>query len=93
MYAVDFTQASIVFGIRGETLTADEEALFRDANPAGYILFSRNLATPSQVKKLTERLRELTENNEVLIMIDQEGAGPTIASTALERIPPDVSFW
>lgn len=73
MYAVDFTQASIVFGIKGKTLTADEEALFRDANPAGYILFSRNLETPSQVKKLTERLRELTENNEVLIMIDQEG--------------------
>ena len=73
MCAVDHTQSSIVFGFKGETLTADEEALFSDTKPVGYILFGRNLKTPSQVKKLTERLRELADSKEVLVMIDQEG--------------------
>ena len=32
-----------IFGLSGPTLTADERAFFRDADPAGYILFGRNI--------------------------------------------------
>ena len=40
------------------TLTADERAFFRDADPAGYILFGRNIETREQVRALTDDLRD-----------------------------------
>ena len=33
-----------IFGIAGLALSADERAFFRDADPAGYIIFGRNVA-------------------------------------------------
>jgi beta-N-acetylhexosaminidase len=30
-----------IFGLSGPTLTDDERAFFREADPAGYILFAR----------------------------------------------------
>ena len=32
----------VIFGLSGSTLTADEAALFRASEPAGFILFARN---------------------------------------------------
>ena len=65
--------AAVVYGCSGLSLTADEEALFRDCKPAGYILFARNIDTPEQVRRLTDRFREISDNNDILVMIDQEG--------------------
>ena len=31
-----------IYGLAGPRLTDDERAFFRDAQPAGYILFARN---------------------------------------------------
>ena len=59
-------------GLSGLTITADERALFTAANPAGYILFKRNVADPEQVRALTARLRDLA-GRDVPILIDQEG--------------------
>ncbi|MEL6888595.1 MAG: beta-hexosaminidase, partial [Pseudomonadota bacterium] len=33
----------------GLTLSKDEKAFFRDADPFGFILFARNIDTPDQV--------------------------------------------
>ena len=33
----------VIFGLSGPTLTADEAALFRASEPAGFILFARNI--------------------------------------------------
>lgn len=63
----------IIFGFSGLELTADEQALFRDADPAGYILFKRNCETPEQLRALTDNLRELSGRADVPILIDQEG--------------------
>lgn len=63
----------IIFGFAGVELTADERALFRDADPAGYILFKRNIDHPDQVRALTDSLRDLSGRAEVPILIDQEG--------------------
>ena len=63
----------IIFGFAGPALTADERALFRDADPAGYILFKRNCETPEQLRALTDNLRELSGRADVPILIDQEG--------------------
>jgi beta-N-acetylhexosaminidase len=62
----------LFLGLSGLALTADEAALFRAANPAGYILFKRNVDSPDQVRALTQSLRDLA-GRDVPILIDQEG--------------------
>ena len=62
-----------IFGCSGLTLTADERAFFRDADPAGYILFGRNCDNPEQLRSLTDELRALHGRDKLLISIDQEG--------------------
>ena len=63
----------VIFGLSGTALTADEVAFFREANPAGFILFRRNVETRSQLRALTDSLRALSGRNDVPILIDQEG--------------------
>ena len=62
----------LFLGLVGLALNDDERALFRAANPAGYILFKRNVDSPDQVRALTQSLRDLAGRN-VPILIDQEG--------------------
>lgn len=62
-----------ILGLSGETLSADERAFFRDANPAGFILFARNCRDRAQVKALTADLRSLRGRDDLPILIDQEG--------------------
>lgn len=62
-----------IFGCSGPELTADERAFFREADPAGYILFGRNCIDPAQLRALTDELRELHGRERLLISIDQEG--------------------
>ena len=60
------------FGFEGLALTDAEYGLFREVNPAGYILFKRNIDTPEQVRALTASLTELA-GRVLPILIDQEG--------------------
>lgn len=62
-----------IFGLSGLTLTDDERAFFRDADPAGYILFGRNVQDRAQLRALTDALREIHGRARLLITIDQEG--------------------
>ena len=62
-----------IFGLSGPVLTADEQAFFRDCDPAGYILFKRNIVSRDQVRVLTVSLRTLHGRDDVAILIDQEG--------------------
>lgn len=62
-----------IFGIAGLTLSADERAFFRDADPAGYILFGRNIESREQVRALTDELRAIHGRERTFICIDQEG--------------------
>ena len=63
----------VIFGLSGPALTPDERAFFTGANPAGYILFARNIETPSQLRRLTDALRALSGRDNLPILIDQEG--------------------
>ena len=56
----------------GHRLSADEKAFFRDANPFGFILFTRNIDTPDQVRALCNDMREAV-GHDAVITIDQEG--------------------
>jgi beta-N-acetylhexosaminidase len=62
-----------IFGISGLVLSADERAFFREADPAGYIIFGRNVESRAQLRGLTDQLREIHGRDRLLITIDQEG--------------------
>jgi len=62
-----------IFGLSGLSLSDDERAFFRDADPAGYILFGRNVESREQVRALTDALRALHGRERTFICIDQEG--------------------
>lgn len=62
-----------IFGLSGPQLTADERAFFREADPAGYILFGRNCVDPAQLRALTDDLRSIHGRERLLVSIDQEG--------------------
>src|SRR5436305_13116064 len=62
-----------IYGLAGLELSEDERGFFRDAEPAGFILFRRNCGDPGQLLRLTGSLRELTGRNDLPILIDQEG--------------------
>ena len=63
-----------IFGLSGPALGPDERAFFRDADPAGFILFGRNVVDGTQLRALTDELRALS-GRDVPILVDQEG-GP-----------------
>ena len=62
-----------IYGFEGLELTSSERDFFRDADPAGFILFKRNCETRDQMRRLTDSLRELTGRPDLPILIDQEG--------------------
>jgi beta-N-acetylhexosaminidase len=62
-----------IYGLAGERLSAHERAFFREADPAGYILFRRNCADPEQLRALTDDLRGLHGRDGLPVLIDQEG--------------------
>lgn len=62
-----------IFGITGFELTADERAFFREADPAGYILFARNVADRVQLRRLTDDLRSIHGRERLFVSVDQEG--------------------
>lgn len=66
----------LLLGLSGPELTSAEAALFRRLQPAGYILFTRNIVSPQQTRKLTDDLRDLSYDLPI-IAIDQEGGRVT----------------
>jgi beta-N-acetylhexosaminidase len=82
-----------IFGIAGLTLSADERAFFRDADPAGYILFGRNVDSREQVRALTDELRAIHGRERTFICIDQEGGRVARMKPPVWRaFPPGAAF-
>jgi beta-N-acetylhexosaminidase len=63
----------VIYGCRGTELLADERGFFSEAQPWGFILFGRNIATPGQVRMLVEALRDCVADERAPVLIDQEG--------------------
>lgn len=62
----------IMTGVPGKELDAETARLFRRVQPGAYILFGRNLESATQLRKLIDDLRDLSEI-EPIVTIDQEG--------------------
>lgn len=63
----------VILSLGGESLSEDERALFAEADPAGYILFARNIRDREQIRRLTDDLRAIHGRERLAILIDQEG--------------------
>jgi beta-N-acetylhexosaminidase len=62
----------LLTGVPGTVLDPDSAASFRRMQPGGFILFGRNIESPTQLRKLIDDLRDLSQV-EPIITIDQEG--------------------
>jgi beta-N-acetylhexosaminidase len=60
-------------GLSGPILTDAERGLIRDADPAGFCLFARNIEDRAQLRALTDSLRDLSGRADLPILVDQEG--------------------
>ncbi|MEY2486164.1 MAG: beta-N-acetylhexosaminidase [Verrucomicrobiota bacterium] len=62
----------ILTGVPGKELDPETRRLFRTVQPGGFILFGRNIESATQLRRLVDDLRDLSEI-EPIITIDQEG--------------------
>lgn len=75
-----------ILGCAGPELSAAERAFFADADPLGFILFSRNVVDPAQLRRLTGDLRD-SVGRDAMILVDQEGG-------RVQRLcPPHWQAW
>jgi beta-N-acetylhexosaminidase len=82
-----------IYGLQGLALTDEERGFFKDADPAGYILFRRNCEDRDQLRALTDDLRSLSGRNELPILIDQEGGRVArMQPPEWEKFPPAWAF-
>lgn len=63
----------MLFGCSGTKLTPEERALFKRADPFGFILFKRNCQDPEQLRYLIFELQQAVGRADVQIAIDEEG--------------------
>ena len=64
---------SFITGIKSTTLSVKEKKFLKNYKPWGIILFSRNIKSIKQTKKLTDNIKKIFNNNRYPILIDQEG--------------------
>jgi beta-N-acetylhexosaminidase len=76
MLSLGMDGSLLILGLAGPVLTPAEAALFRKLRPAGFILFTRNIVSAEQTRRLTDDLRGLSYD-EPIIAIDQEGGRVT----------------
>jgi len=83
----------LILGLAGPSLTDDERAFFRDVEPAGFILFKRNVVGRAQMRALTDELRAIAGRADVPILIDQEGGRVArMQPPEWPAFPPGVAF-
>jgi len=63
----------LILGLANTALTDEERGFFREVEPAGFILFKRNVTDRAQMRALTDELRSIAGRADVPILIDQEG--------------------
>jgi len=64
---------SFITGIKSITLSVKEKKFLQQFKPWGVILFSRNITSLKQAKKLTDQIKKIFKDKNYPILIDQEG--------------------
>jgi beta-N-acetylhexosaminidase len=64
---------AFITGLSGQTVTSQERAFLRAAQPWGLILFKRNVSSPEQISALVDDFRGVVGRTDAPVLIDQEG--------------------
>ena len=64
---------SFIIGIKSKKLSSREKIFIKKYKPWGVILFTRNIKSTIQVKKLTDSIKKIFKDKNYPILIDQEG--------------------
>jgi len=67
------SRRSFITGIKSKTLSIKEKKFLQQYKPWGVILFSRNIKSLKQAKKLTDQIKEIFKDKNYPILVDQEG--------------------
>ncbi len=67
------TPDGIICSLDSKSISKKEYIFFKQTNPLGFILFSRNFSNKRQITDLINELKNLTLNKSLFIFIDQEG--------------------
>lgn len=66
-------RSALIAGLKAYELSDEERVYFKDARPAGMILFARNCRDHDQVRALVAETRAAVGSDDFLVLIDQEG--------------------
>jgi beta-N-acetylhexosaminidase len=84
---------AFITGVSGLELSATERAFIRGERPWGFILFKRNVETPSQVSDLVREFRNCLGEADAPVLIDQEGGRVArLAPPHWPAYPPGATF-
>ncbi len=64
---------AFICGCLGLSLSGDERAFLKEADPLGVILFKRNIDDAAQVRALTSEIRAVLGRADAMVLVDQEG--------------------
>ncbi len=64
---------AFIVGLKSLILTKQEKSFLKKYRPWGIILFSRNIQTIKQTRKLTDLIKKIFKDKNYPILIDQEG--------------------
>ncbi len=67
------SRRSFITGIKSTTLSIKEKKFLQQYKPWGVILFSRNITSLKQAKRLTDQIKKIFKDKNYPILIDQEG--------------------
>lgn len=85
--------AAFIAGCAGTELSDAEWRFFNEHRPSGLILFARNCATPDQVRRLVDDYRRAIGEDDVLVLIDQEGGRvQRMGPPHWRKLPPARAF-
>jgi beta-N-acetylhexosaminidase len=85
--------SAIITGLSGARLTSEEHAYYRDVQPAGVILFKRNVEDAALIKPLINDVRDAIGRDDVLVLVDQEGGRvQRLRAPLAENLPPAAAF-
>ncbi|HET6389053.1 beta-N-acetylhexosaminidase [Hyphomicrobium sp.] len=85
--------ASLIVGLSGHAMTGEERRFYRDVQPAGTILFSRNVADREQLKRLVSEVRDAVGRDDFLVLIDQEGGRVQRLKPPVARLLPPAAAY
>jgi beta-N-acetylhexosaminidase len=86
-------RTALIVGVAGTELSRDEAKFLKDARPAGFILFARNLKDHAQIRALIADVKAAVGADDLLVLIDQEGGRVQRLRPPLGRALPPAAVY